>query len=85
VKRKPLLAERGHNYEEVRGDKRLGMIAYEGHPPLRGNRGPLGAVRHVAANRARRNLNSNLQQKLVCDPFLTPHGIVRSHVDDQLS
>ena len=76
---------RRHAYKEVSGDNGFGMIAYEGYPPLRRDLGPRRPVWHVTANRARRNLNSDLQQKLICDPFLTPGRIVRSHVDDQLS
>jgi len=64
-----------HDDEEVRRENRLGMIANEGHPPLRRELGPLWVLGHVTTDRARRNLNSDLQQELIRDAFLSPSRI----------
>ena len=72
----------GDDDEEVRCDDCLGMIPHEGHPPLRSDLRPLRMVGHVTANGTRRNLNPDLQQKLIRDSFLTPGRIVRCHVDN---
>src|SRR5439155_20545718 len=61
------------------------MISHEGHPPLRQDVGPLRPVGHVTTDCARRNLNSDFQQKLIADSFLTPRRIARSHVDNQFA
>ena len=62
--------------KEVRRDNRLGMIADEGHPPLRRDFGPLRVLGHVTTDRARRDLDSDLQQELIRDAFLSPSRIV---------
>src|SRR5262249_15769707 len=74
-----------HDNKEVGRDNRPGMIAYKGHPPLRWNLGPLRVLRHVTTDRARRNLDSDLEQEFIRDPFLAPCRIAGSHLDNQLS
>jgi len=56
---------------------RFGMIPHESNPPLRrARRLAFWIRRHVPAYGARRDLNPNLQQELVGDPFLSPCRIV---------
>src|SRR5262249_11200052 len=52
-----------------------GMIANEGHPPLRRDLGSPRVHGHVTTDRARRNLNSDLQQELIRDAFLSQVGL----------
>jgi len=59
------------------------MVADECHPALgRVGRTP-GSLGHVPPHRPRRNLDSNLQQEFIGDPFLSPGRIVRYHIGDQ--
>src|SRR5262245_36161466 len=75
---------RRHHNEEVRSNDRFGMIAHKGHPPLSRCFRTLWTCGHIPTNRAGRNLNSDLQQELIGDPFLSPSRIVRCHLDNQL-
>ena len=74
----------GHHDEEVTRDDRFGMIPHERHPTLGSHSGMLRFRRHIAPDRSRGNLNADLQQELVGDPFLAPCRIVLRHFSDQL-
>src|SRR5262249_58514106 len=74
---------RRHQNEEVRSYDRFGMIAQKGHPALGRRFRTLWILWHIRTGRAWRNLNSNLQQELIGDSFLSPSRIVRCHVDNQ--
>ena len=74
----------GHHDEEVTCDDRFGMIPHERHPTLGSHSGMLRFRRHIAPDRSRGNLNADLQQELVGDPFLAPCRIVLRHFSDQL-
>src|SRR5262249_16366043 len=70
----------GYDDEKVRGNDGLYMIPDESHPALRRN---LGLDRHIATDRARRDLNPDFQQELVGDPLLAPRRVVRPYLKDQ--
>src|SRR6266436_8969308 len=73
-----------HDHKEVRSNDRVGMIPHKSHPTLRWNCRSFRILRHVPAYRARGDLNANLQQKFVGNPFLSPSRIVCRHFQDQL-
>src|SRR2546427_3925645 len=75
----------GDNDKEVAGDNGFRMIADERHPALAWVQRTFGRLRHVAPNSARRNLNANLQQEFIGNPFLSPCQIICCHFVDQLA
>jgi len=60
----------------------LSVIAQERGPTLIAPGLSWNRLRHVLANCSRRNTNSELQQPLVGDPFLTPGRVLRSHASN---
>jgi hypothetical protein len=63
---------RSDGHEEVASDDGLSVIAQERGPTLIAAGLSRDRLGHVLANGAGRNTNSELQQQLVGDPFLTP-------------
>src|SRR5438034_7245852 len=61
----------GDHNEEVTRDDRFRMIPHEGLPTLGSHSGRLGCSRHIAPNRSRGDLNADLYQELVGNPFLS--------------
>ena len=76
----------GHDHKEVAGQHGAGMVVKKCRPGLRRLTAAAGTwpTRLVAANRARRHGETELQSELRRDPLLTPRAISRRHVGDEL-
>src|SRR5215469_13074616 len=71
----------GNHHEEVAGHHDLSMVADEGQPTLfRIRRAHRTVAVEVLADSARGEPNGQLQLQLVGDAFLSPGGILRSHL-----
>jgi hypothetical protein len=77
-------SERGrHDQEEIAGNDALGMQAQERRPPQVAPRSVWRATGQILPHGSWRNLNSQLQQKLIGNAFLAPRRVLVRHAADQ--
>jgi hypothetical protein len=74
---------RSDRYEEVTGENRLGVVLQEGGPALITTRLPRLSLRHVFANRSRRDPDPELDQQLMGNSLLAPERILHGHTSNQ--
>jgi hypothetical protein len=77
------LKRRRNGDTEIAGDDRLGVVPDERSPSLVTTRFTFRALGHVFPYGSRRDLDPELQQQLISDPFLAPPRIVDRHSPNQ--
>src|SRR6266851_1760442 len=69
--------------EEVTGENRRSMVLQEGGPALIATRLAWRSLRHVLADRSRRDQDPELDQQLIGNPLFTPYRVFCRHPADQ--
>jgi len=72
----------GHDDKEIAREHRARVVPHEGAPRLCALLPARWSRPHIRSHRSRRDVNTQFEEELVSDPFLTPRPIRRRHRGD---